>query len=363
MDSLKQRFKNRLKKVTPYRVQADIRRIFLSKLFNKQYGFEVREASRILRDLQHGNIKTVLIVYDNLTVPPSYGDHFCVVMFARYFISHGITVSYIIVDGEYRSDWSGLDKGEIKSLVAEYVYTANLLLDSRLATVEVLTPIQFETRVNESIANGIYIPFRESVTKRIAIYTHMLNILSRFCSGSSQVFLDRFLLSFDELIEKCSFDNFEQPYITWHVRYSEKWGYDRNTSDEEFSVVYGRLRALYPQHAIMVVSDTIGCDHFKRIAGQHNFNCIFSKDYSDTIMGDGVLILGSDYFFTLRGGGIAVFPIFSQLPYEQVVAPTNQSLWQHERLTSWAPDNQIFRRPHIDKNIWPTLGVTHDSGL
>lgn len=361
MRTLKQWLKNFLKIILPYRVQADIHRIFLSKLFNRNYSFEIKEAKRISRDLRKGNIKKVLIVYDNLTAPPSYGDHLITIMFARFFISRRIPVSYVIVDGEYRSDWSNLNQEEIQNLIVEYEYTANLLLDKKLATIEVITSMELETKVKESIDTGTDIPFRDSVINRIATYNHMLNTLGYLSFKSSKSSLDYFLLSFNELAKKVSYKKPKQQYITWHIRHSEKWGFDRNLSYKEFLLVYERLLQLYPNHLIVIVSDITGCDHYRKIVSQDSLKCVFSKDYSDTIMGDGVLILGSDYFFALRGGGISVFPIFSQLPYEQVVAPTNQALWRHERLTSWASNSQIFRRPFLDKNILPTSKIKKDN--
>ena len=326
----------------------------------KKRRIEEWESRRILQGLKNKEITKTIIVYDNICSPPTYGDYLFVVMLARYFTSQNIAVSFIIVDGEYRSDWSALNDDEKKNLIAEYVRIANLLLDSRLAKIEVLTSSQLHARVTNNIDKSIDVPFRESVIKRKHIYGHVLNTLNRLCFESSRGHLDQFLLFFDELAGKVAFKKPEQPYITWNCRYSIKWDFERNAVGEEFLPIYSRLKALYPHHAIMVVSDAAGCNYFKGIASQHGLNCLFSKDYSDTLMGDGALILGSDYFFMLRGGGIAVFPMFSRVPHELIADCSNEVAWRHERATSWATDNQIFRLPDRDKNIWPTLAVVHE---
>lgn len=355
--TLKESMKKILKTILPLWLLAIIRRIRSSKVFSEKYRFEMREAKRILRGIHSGNITKVVIVYDNLSSPPTYGDYFFVVMFGRYFISQDIMVSFIIVDEGHRSDWSGLNDDDAKTMVSDYVHMANILLDQRLTTVEVLTSLELKTRVSDDIENKIDIPFRENVIKRQAIYCHMLNTLNRLCFDSSPDQLDRFLLSFGDLAGKVNLKTPEEPYITWNCRYSTKWGFERNTTDEEFLAIYSRLKVLNPDHTVMVVSDAKGCDYFKRIAGQNGLHCFFSKDFSDTLMGDGALILGSDYFFMLRGGGIAVFPIFSRLPHERITYCSNEVEWRHERATSWATDNQIFRLPDREKNLWPTLAA------
>ena len=71
--------------------------------------------------------------------------------------------------------------------------------------------------------------------------------------------------------------------------------------DEQFLKIHQRLRDLYPALDIMVVSDDVGCAHFKTVAQHHGIACLFSKDYSATFMGDGALILGGRYHYALRG--------------------------------------------------------------
>jgi hypothetical protein len=257
--------KRLLKIILPLWLQVTIRKNLWSKIYNDgRYG--ERESKRILKYLRKGHINKVLIVYDNFSSPPTFGDYFLLVMFARYFIARGVAVSFLIVDGEYRLDWSALNEDDTKNLVARYVQTANLLLDPSLATVEVITSLQLQARIRGHIDQGVDVPFREEVINRTQIYCHMFNTLSPLCFESSQRCVDRFLLSFDELDGKVAFKKPEQPYITWHVRHSEKWGFERNNSNEEFLQIYDRLKALYPRHAIVIVSDEVGCFRFKELA-------------------------------------------------------------------------------------------------
>jgi len=318
---------------------------------------EKKESRRILQRLGKREIKNVLIVYDNLCSPPTYGDYMIVVFLARYFTSQDIAVSFVIVDGEYRSDWGHLNTEEVQKLVTDYVKISKLLLDSKLATVEVLTSAQLQARVRACLANGDDVPFLNNVINRAQVYCHAFNLLSNLCAKAGQNHLNRFLLTFDELAGKVTFKKPNKPYITWHCRYSEKWGRDRNTGDDEFLRVHTCLKALYPHHGIMVVSDALGCNYFRQIAIKYSLECIFSKDYCDTLMGDGALILGSAFFFVIKGGGIAIFPIFSKMPFELVFNTVNECEFASGKLTSWASGEQLFRRLSRSNDYLPTLGI------
>jgi len=58
----------------------------------------------------------------------------------------------------------------------------------------------------------------------------------------------------------------------------------------EFINISDKLEALFSHHTIMVMSDSLGCSYFKALAERNNKTFLFSKDYSDTFLGDGVLI-------------------------------------------------------------------------
>jgi len=331
-------------------------------LANRRKRFVVkREANRILTFIQEGDLRNVLIVYDNLISPPTYGDFFYVVMFARYFTSQDIQVNFVIVDGDYRKDWSLLGDVAIKNLVSDHLKMAELLLDPNLATIETLTSSQLQDKIRHASDNGTFVPFREELVSRIDVYSYVMNTLNRLVFKSSQNHLDHFLLSFEELKQKVSFKKPPTPYITWGCRYNTRWGLDRNISEEEFLLGYARLKILYPGHAIMIISDDEGCSHFKRIKVQCGLGCIFSSDYSDSFMGDGALILASAYFFMAHCGGVVVFPWFSRVPYELVITLFHEVPWGADKLFPWASRNQIWRFPTRREQNLPTIGLMHDS--
>ena len=314
-----------------------------------------REIGQILTHLHNGKIKTILIVYDTLISPPTYGDFFYTVMFARYFTSKNISVNFVIVDGDTREDWSVYNDVEKNSIMTEYMSIARVLLDPDLAVVEVLTSPQLQARVRDGSAKGVYVPFRENVINRIVLYTSVMDTLNCLWSKSIQSHLDRFLLSYEELNLAVPFRKPNESYITWGCRLSNKTAFDRNTSEENFVLIYARLKSLYPNHEIMIVSDALGCNYFKSLADKYGLTCLFSKDYSGTLMGDGGLILGSAYFFMQHCGGIIVFPWFSRVPYEMVISLVHEKPLNINKLYSWASKNQIWRSPFGGEHNLPAL--------
>lgn len=131
-------------------------------------------------------------------------------------------------------------------------------------------------------------------------------------------------------------------YVTWACRYSERWSIERNLSDEEFIRTYAHLRQRFPDQGIMVVSDAVGCAHFAELARRHRLDCMFSKQYSQTFLGDGALILNSEFCLQVLGGGIAVIPIFSKIPYEITTGVGYEVRWSKRKAMSWQQPSQSY---------------------
>jgi len=328
----------------PYGIGIKIIKLYLRVIGRKKKSYgEIKEARRILKRLKLKEIKKILIVYDNLASPPTYGDFLCTVMLARYFTSQDIPVSFVIVDGEYRADWRDLDADKKVQRTLAYIELATLLLDQTLSKVEVLKWPELEQRLKAYSDNEIDIPFKQCVMIRSYIYGHAFNVLNILCEKSSQSHLNRFLLSINDFSQKVSFTRPEQAYITYHCRYSQKQtSLDRNTKDGEFLQVCARLKSLYPEYELMIVSDAVGYAYFKSLAEKNNVDCIFSKEYSNTFFGDSALILGGEFHFTLRGGGIDIISLFSQGPYEQYASLANDDAWSSVRANVWSSQSQIF---------------------
>ena len=322
--------------------------------------FEKKESVRILNSLNVFGVQKVAIVYDYSISPPTFGDYFDVVMLARYFVTLEINVDFVIIDGQYREDWRLSDKKTQNEMKLMHLKTAKLILDKSYTNIEVLQWTEFKKKYFDLADSQFCFPGRDGILARtIPLYAHAYNVTNYLCADHDKDFIDKFLLSYEMLIDKVKVKMPTKPYITWGCRYSKLWGKERNLTESEFLKIYLVLRSLYPNHEIMVVSDMIGCEYFKSIASQNNIQCLFSKDYSNNLFNDGVLILGSAYFYILRGGGISVFPQFSRVPHERITILYHQSVWLDGRGASWASNDHIYRPllpgKHFDSSYLPTI--------
>ena len=301
-------------------------------------------AENIFRAARCGQVKEAILVFDLFNSPPSYGDYVdSHVMLARYLIKQNINVRLFLINSEHRKDWRDLlDPKEKAALFKELMEVAKIILDLPAENIQTTSWESFLNTLQHA-ENGVFVPFRKQILDRKPFYDYVFNVINHLMAFEDGNFRRQFLLSYDEIAARAEFKKPVFPYITWHARFSNKWRLRSNLSEDEFVKIYSALQNLYPEHAIMIVSDSTGCAYFKEIANKHGIRCLFSKDFSDTFIGDAMLILGSDYFFSLRGGGISVIAWFSNIPYEIVSFTGCEFLWRKGKITSWANDRQVFR--------------------
>lgn len=252
-----------------------------------------------------------IIDYDTRYSPPTYGDFLMTVMYARYCGMVG-NASFRILHGEYRQDWLELSKENIDALLIDY-----LNISMQLCGDAVL----FST---------------ETTRNNFRTYSHALRAVSPVIARKDQLFIDKFLLKPQDF-EGCAESLPLEPYITWHVRHNEKWAPERNLTDDESMRVADYLQARFPDEAIMVVSDAVGCERYRAMFP----DLLYSKDYSRSFMGDCEIVLSSDFYFAQRGGGMSVVPMFSRLPYE-IRAEQGYLFLDGSKASSWARDDQQY---------------------
>lgn len=303
----------------------------------------ITEARRIESLVNSGVAKRAIVVHDLSCSPLTFGDFIDgQVMLARYFSAKNIKVDFFIVHSEFCDDYQGLCKKEEERFVLDLKDIAEKILDNkvRIRAIHWNDLLRILRRNNKK---KTIIPFESRVLKRDPTYNSGLNLINHLVFSENEAFLQNFLLSFDELLQKQRAVRIPQaPYISWHCRYSLTSEPDRNIKENEFVAIYETLNKLFPENEIMIITDVIGTDYFHKLAKKYELNCLFSKDYSDTLMGDGALILGSDYYFQLRSGGMYVFPVFSVLPYEIILQTCNQIEWNRDKIVSWAHRQQRF---------------------
>jgi mannose-1-phosphate guanylyltransferase len=317
----------------------------------KSVAIESREVFNAILNLKIYRKKNIVVVYDTLNSPPTFGDYFSVLFIAYFFISLGKNVTFLLVNGDYsgsyKASWNSMGKDKQEDIIKTYLEAARVLLDSDKARIELLSSDIFLEKLASEIKLDSYIFCKKKVSDRQRIYPYCFNFANKISMFLSKKVVLNCLISICDFKNKVQYRSPEQPYITFHCRYSQHWGFDRNISADEFVKTYFTLKKKYPDIAVMVVSDDHGCEFFRNISLRNDLECLFSKDYSDTILGDGALILASDFYYALRGGGgISVFPILSGMPYK-IVAPNfgHWIPWSKHKLSYWSTENQSWAKP------------------
>ena len=313
--------------------------------FKKQLA-EQREVKYLLERLRADDFSEAVIVYDLLVSPQNYGVVFYMVMFAKYFLLKGKKIVFVIINSEFRDDWDVLNKAERVNLVENFLKLPKVLLDnSAMVDIRLMPWDQFAVYFGQN--ETALVPFYKRISKRERIYPFIFNITNSLVSFEDADFIDRFLLSCDDIISSINVSIPDKRYITWQARFSDKWAINRNCNEDEFIRIYASLKTIYPDHLIMLVSDQIGCEYFKRLLNEHNLKLLFSKDFSNTFMGDVALILGSDYYFQLKGGGIGAAVIYSKIPYGMIYLLDHEKEWKKGRLAPWSTNKQIIKIGNI----------------
>ena len=294
-----------------------------------------RVMSQFLEEIK--DTKTCLtLVYDFKVVPPTIGDFSYVIVLLRFLIQHGHNVTLIVINSEFRKDWSSMTCEAIDGFTKEIENISLALLDKRSSQfrVESWSSKLLSELKPESVL------FSKDVFSRSAFYHLLPNLLNDLLYQTDQEMLDKILFSKSEfpVVEK----SLPADYVTLIVRSSNLWGEARNTKLEDLARTIHLVRQKISNVEIVVVSDQLTCNYFREEIQRLDLRCSFSKDYTSSFLGDVSVIFGGSHCFQLNAGGICVYPIFSYMPYLFVMGPGNYIPWARKSLTSFAKPNQQF---------------------
>ena len=135
-------------------------------------------------------------------------------------------------------------------------------------------------------------------------------------------------------------------------------------SSEHFKKIIKTLKNNFPYHKIIIVSDKLNSKFFKKINHKNRFGCLFSKNFSNSVIGDGYIILKSDFYFQLFGGGMCVFPTFSKVPcllnHKYV---NNEVFFSDQKATFWQSKNQTITANANSKIFFDKLKLINSKQL
>ena len=272
-----------------------------------------KEAARLEQSLRSGNLQKAVLVYDHSVSPPSYGDFINVLMIGRFLVAHQVDVGLILTDSEFLDNFSRLlDQKKLYEFVEEEKRVAEALVAG--IKIDVCTSQELKHLLSQREMEGQQVIFAEYVKKNLGIYNLAFDF-TKLMLKNSRSDIKKLTLFSKNMNFVHSMELPTAKYVAFACRWNKSWGQHRNMSTELFVNIVKLLSAEFPSFEIIAVSDRIGCDHFRSIANDYRLACSFSKDYSESFLGDVSLVLGSDAYVQIRGGGVGVIPLWSDLPF------------------------------------------------
>ena len=315
-----------------------INKYFLLKLIynkynrNKQRKISKKKSKLFLNNYKYNLNKKIWLIYDFKSSPISIGDVMHLILIARYmaFKFHEVQICFIIEElrKEYYSEKSEyLDEKIFSNFFENLEDIINLLKFDNISLTK-KNWIQFKNLINtKDFFKLNYIYDYDKIINRHPNYTTYFIDLNFLLFYDNKNIHHILFNKKQKNFKKIKISNFKlTKFVTFHCRYTIE-GDIRNLTKKEFLYLSKFLREKFIDHDILIVSDKIGCDYFKEISSELNFKIYFSKDFTNSYVEDGYLILLSDFYFQFKGGGIHPFAEFSMIDFY---------------IHKWAPSNETF---------------------
>ena len=135
-----------------------------------------------------------VVVWDQLTSPPTIGDLIEVVMFARWIASQGRKVTFVVITGSYREDWNPIEYVELDRVQQQIIEALSIKLN---ITVKRCNWQEFlKLTIGDQ---NCHVLFSYRVKRRKSVYSESLYLLNRLVARSRQVSDHDWLLDSHEL--------------------------------------------------------------------------------------------------------------------------------------------------------------------
>ncbi|MDO8713793.1 MAG: hypothetical protein Q7K13_04860 [Polynucleobacter sp.] len=311
----------------------------------KKKHFYRLEVKRIRQAMSVG-IEEFVLIFDESTSVLAFGEFLNFLMVGRYIIAKGCFTRVIIINSRESGDCFAqfMDSLPVQAFINERLELAKAVLKPEFSAVEMMTWEEYSQNLRQ-YAGVSYIVFKDLVKLRKPIYNHCLNLLNRLMKSSSTDFQEKLLLSSATLYSQSNQKTprgLNKRYVALACRQNNDWRSSSNLNAEEFCNVVRFIREKFPEDQIVVVSDNFGCVHFRRVATEHGIKCSFSSDISEGFLGSMSLVLSSNLFVQLKGGGIGTAAVYSRTPYFINAVTANELMFADEKIVCWATDEQTF---------------------
>jgi len=312
-----------------------LKKLFYQSLFS-DFLFKRMKAYRLYLSEKKNNNIDIVCCYDLKVSPPTIGDFLYLIIFLRYLAYSNKRIDFFLINDQYRKSWNYLDKKEITEKENYLLSLLKSLIPHKSINLIKKTDFREIKKIGEKII------FKKEVFKRKPLHNHYFNLNNIIFKNLKKEFIKQIIF------KEYDFENVEienKDYISWHVRYSDKWDLKRNINEKDFKIIGGYLTKNSNKNRVMIISDKLGCDHCKKMNLKFNFNLLFSSDYTNSFEGSANLVLKSKFYFQYKGGGMFAVAVNSQIPYLISIGVknyANEYVLNNFKITSFANKDQIF---------------------
>tara|TARA_B110000977_G_C11088096_1_gene495588 strand:+ start:975 stop:2090 length:1116 start_codon:yes stop_codon:yes gene_type:complete len=317
------------------------RKGFVHKI--KRWSIAKRELKFIKQRLSDGTL--VSLNYDLKFAPSTYGDLFCFLMLSRYFFQKKINTKVYISNVL-----------EHEKLISDFLPFISKIIP---ANDIIILPGKLEKPLNNSVE-----VFGESRGLNTTAHQHYFNLLNLLMAAETDRFCKNFLLK-SSYFDSVDIENkIPSKYFVIHCRYIppaskfyvlEKM---RNTNETQFINLVKVISEIFPEKDIIILSDSFGTKFYKSISSKYGLNCFFPESEKKNFFSDAKIVLGSEWYFQLNGGGLCMIAWFSKINYVTFVkAAASEVQWNFNMLTSWATEQQVYRQISLNDEFFSYLKV------
>jgi hypothetical protein len=289
--------------------------------------------------------KKIIIIYDCLVSPPTFGDFFRYLMLARYFKKKGKIVEIIIINQEYRGNkknsWGRIknNKKKINEILNLYNQVSLKLLNSNAHFMN------WNFFYENYLHNGKYNIFLKSeVIKRNPTYLYSNYYLNKYLKHEKENFKEKFFLKKNKKINIPK--KIGKNFISVGLRYTKVSNEFRNVTVDEINLIITKLKQKYKNIPIILLTSYEDFLNLKNINLYQKKNVYFSKSFNKNIFDDADIILNSKYYLQLKGGGISDIALFSKIKYliiAQYPGFIDKIFFsKNKKIFVWQKKNQIY---------------------
>ena len=308
---------------------------FLFRLYEKVKIYnEIKKLERLIN-------KNIDIVYDCSVSALTLGDFCDVAMVARFLKKKGFHIRIIFIDDNFRDNYYKKNLQKAKLRLNEYKTILKVLVSPKISIIN----CNWNNYKNNNFEKNFTF-FNSNVLSRKPIYHHCFNFLSKILRKEKNFFLNNYLLRKNDFYSFKEINLPNKKYISLGCRHdpiSKKGLFNRNLKEKEFLDIVKEISLRFKSYKIMIICDENGKKFFKKVAKKNKLNLLFSKDFSNSFVGDGKIILNSEFFIQFLGGGIITFLIYSKLNFLWFSFPQNHHLiFSKNKYSFWHRKKNIF---------------------